>query len=459
MASDLTQGVPLNTDAFKAYDVRGRIPDELNTDMAYAIGRAYADFLKPGEVVVGHDIRLSSPEICDALVAGLNASGVDVAHLGLCGAEEIYFATDHFGFDGGVIVTASHNPADYNGMKLVRESARPVSADTGLNDIRDAVVANKFSKAKESGSLRQLQHRSAYLDKLLSYVDLEKLADLKLVVNPGNGVAGPVVEALMERLPLDFVPVHLEPDGHFPNGVPNPILPENRQPTIDAVVDSGADLGIAWDGDFDRCFLFDEKGRFIDGYYIVGLLASSFLARHPGATIVHDPRLTWNTLDIIGDRGRAVESKGGHAFMKESMRTEGAIYGGEASAHHFFQDFAYCDSGMVPWLLVIDLMSRESKTLSELVDERMALFPCSDEINRSVENAPALFDALAEEYGSAAERVSRIDGLSIECETWRFNIRASNTEPVIRLNVESRGDRALMEEKTDELLERVSRHS
>ena len=447
--------MPLSTSAFKAYDIRGRVPDELNTEIAFAIGRAYSAFLKPKDVVVGHDIRLSSPEITNALIEGLNAGGVNVSHVGMCGTEEIYFTTDHYGFDGGIVVTASHNPADYNGMKMVRKGARPVSGDTGLADIREAVGRNEFAAAPGGGSVKSLDHRDAYIEKLLGYVDLEAVSGIRMVANPGNGAAGPVIERLMDRMPIDFVPVHFEADGRFPNGVPNPLLPENRPPTIDAIRESGADLGVAWDGDFDRCFLFDEDGRFIEGYYIVGLLAEGFLAKQPGSGIVYDPRLIWNTIDIVAGRGRAIESKAGHAFIKERMRAEDAIYGGEMSAHHYFRDFAYCDSGMVPWLLIIDLMVREGKKLSELVNERMALFPCSGEINRRIDDAPALLDELEKEYGGDALTVAHTDGLSVEFSDWRFNIRCSNTEPVVRLNVEARGSEELMAEKTAELLTRM----
>ena len=447
--------MPLNTNAFKAYDVRGRVPDELNTEIAYAIGRAYAEFLNPEEVVVGHDIRLSGPGITDALTEGLNAGGVNVSHVGICGTEEIYFATDHYGFDGGIVVTASHNPADYNGMKLVRRGARPISSDTGLMDIREAVGRNKFAPLPGGGSVKPLEHRDAYIEKLLGYVDPEAVSGMKMVANPGNGAAGPVLERLMGSLPIDLVPVHFEADGRFPNGVPNPLLPENRQPTIDAIRDSGADLGVAWDGDFDRCFLFDEDGRFIEGYYIVGLLAEAFLAKQPGSGIVHDPRLIWNTIDIVAGRGLAIESKAGHAFMKERLRAEGAVYGGEMSAHHYFRDFACCDSGMVPWLLITELMARAGKKLSELVNERMALFPCSGEINRRIDDAPAVLNELEQAYRKDALKVAHIDGLSMEFADWRFNVRSSNTEPVVRLNVESRANQLLMEQKTAELLARM----
>ncbi len=443
----------LPVSAFKAYDIRGRVPDELNAEIAEAIGRAYASFLAPDRVVVGHDIRLSSPEITDGLINGLRAAGVSVSHIGECGTEEIYFATEHYGFDGGIVVTASHNPMNYNGMKLVRSGSRPVSGDTGLHVIRDLVAVNRFADAGERGSLGMLDHRAAYVNHLLGYIDAEQLAAMKIVANPGNGGAGSVIDALSEKLPVEFIKVHFEPDGHFPHGVPNPLLETNRSSTIEAVKESGAALGVAWDGDFDRCFLFDENGRFIEGYYIVGLLAKAFLEKSAGGVIVHDPRLTWNTIDIVESAGgSAVMSKTGHAFIKERMRAEDAIYGGEMSAHHYFCDFAYCDSGMLPWMLIIDLMSRTGKKLSELVDERIERFPVSGEINRRIEDPAGLLDRLELLYGADADRVDHVDGLSVEYPDWRFNVRASNTEPVVRLNVESRGNKELMMQKRDELL-------
>ncbi len=444
----------LNVTGFKAYDVRGRVPDELNEEIAYAIGRAYSQRIKPKHVVVGHDIRLSSPSITDALIQGLRESGVNVSFIGTCGTEEIYFATDHYGFDGGIVVTASHNPKDYNGMKMVHAGSRPVSSDTGLNDIRELVAANQFGKPVNPGSIKTLDHRADYIEKLLSYVDLSSLSPLKIVANPGNGGAGLVMNELTSRLPVTLFPVHFDPDGNFPNGVPNPLLPENRAPTINAIQANGADIGIAWDGDFDRCFLFDENGRFIEGYYIVGLLAQAFLERTPGGGIVHDPRLTWNTTDVVSaGGGRAIMSKAGHSFIKEKMREEDAVYGGEMSAHHYFRDFAYCDSGMIPWLLVIDMMSRTKKKLSELVNERMLMYPVSGEINRKIEDIAALMALVEKTYSADALGVDRTDGLSFEYATWRFNFRSSNTEPVVRLNVESRGSAELMQEKTRELLD------
>ena len=437
---------------FKAYDVRGRIPDQLNEDIAYRIGRAYAAFLQPKTVVVGEDIRLSSPGLRKALVRGLTDSGVDVKELGLCGTEVVYFATDHYDYDGGIMVTASHNPMDYNGLKFVREGSRPISADTGLQDIRELAEKNQFADAGKKGVVESIDWKGDYIQALLGYVDRDKLKPLKIVANPGNGGAGPIIDLLEEHLPFDFVRVNFEPDGTFPNGIPNPILPENRQATIDAVLAHEADFGIAWDGDYDRCFLFDETGRFIEGYYIVGLLAEAFLVKQPGAKIIHDPRLIWNTIDIVESCGGiAIQTKSGHAFIKERMREEDAIYGGEMSAHHYFRDFAYCDSGQIPWLLVAELISAKGKSLSSMLDERIAKFPSSGEINFKVKDAAEAVKAVEEQYLPAAKSVDRTDGLSLEYDNWRFNLRASNTEPVLRLNLESRGDQKLMEEKTAEI--------
>ena len=438
---------------FKAYDVRGRIPDQLNEDIAYRIGRAFAEVIQPKKVVVGHDIRLSSEAIKAALTNGLLDAGVDVYDIGLCGTEEIYFATSHAGMDGGIAVTASHNPKDYNGMKFVREESKPISGDTGLFDIKKLAEQNEFAAPAERGSLQALDTSAAYVEHLLSYVDVSSLKPLKIVVNAGNGGAGRVVDLLEKHLPFEFIRVHHEADGNFPNGVPNPLLIENRQPSIDAIKAHGADLGVAWDGDFDRCFFFDETGDFIEGYYVVGLLAEAFLLKNPGAKIVHDPRLTWNTIAIVeAAGGEAVQCKTGHAFIKERMRIENAVYGGEMSAHHYFRDFAYCDSGMIPWLLVTQLMSVKSASLSSLVEERVALFPCSGEINREVEDAKAVIAKIEATYKPQAATIDFTDGLSMSFDGWRFNVRMSNTEPVVRLNVESDGDFALMEAKTAELL-------
>ena len=438
---------------FKAYDYRGKIPGELNAGVAYRIGRAYAEFLKPKRVIVGRDIRLSSYELCDALTNGLLDSGVDVYDIGLCGTEGVYFATFAEEMDGGIMVTASHNPPDYNGMKFVRAQSRPISGDTGLKDIQRIAEADVYSTPAARGTRFAIDIGDKYIEHLRSYLDPAKLKKLKVVVNAGNGGAGLVVDKLEAHLPFEFIKINHAPDGTFPNGVPNPMLEDNRLSTIEAIRKHKADLGIAWDGDFDRCFLFDETGSFIEGYYIVGLLASAFLQKEKGARIVHDPRLTWATLDMVQSLGgKAVLSKSGHAFMKDVMRQADAAYGGEMSAHHYFRRFAYCDSGQIPWLLVTQLMCETGKSLSTLVGERIAKFPASGEINRKVADAKSTIKTIQDRYQPGAANVDFTDGLSVEFERWRFNLRMSNTEPLIRLNVESRGDVELMREKTAELL-------
>ena len=438
---------------FKAYDLRGRIPGELNPSVAYRVGRAYAEWLKPKRVVVGRDIRLSSQELCEALTRGLLDSGVDVYDIGLCGTEGVYFATFAEKMDGGIMVTASHNPPDYNGMKFVREQSRPISGDTGLMDIKKIADADAYSTPAKPGVLHTLNTWDKYIDHLLSYVDTRKLKKLKVVVNAGNGGAGAVIDSLEKHLPFEFIKIHHNPDGTFPNGVPNPMLEENRLSTIKAIKEHQADLGIAWDGDYDRCFFFDERGEFIEGYYIVGLLASMFLKREQGARIVYDPRLTWATLEMVKSLGGVpVQSKSGHAFIKDVMRENDAAYGGEMSAHHYFRAFGYCDSGQVPWLLVTQLLCESGKTLSSLVGERIAAFPASGEINRRVPDAKSTIKKIEDHYKQGALAVDYTDGLSVAYADWRFNLRSSNTEPLIRLNVESRGNVALMQAKTTELL-------
>jgi phosphomannomutase/phosphomannomutase/phosphoglucomutase len=445
--------MPITIDCFKAYDVRGQIPNQINADVCYRIGNATAEFLDAKTVVVGRDMRLSSPEFAEAVIKGLLDAGVEVYEIGLCGTEMVYFATSFLNVSGGIMVTASHNPADYNGLKFVREDARPISADTGLADIRQLAESDERKVARKPGEVRHPAIFDDYIRHLLSYVDTGALTPLKLVVNAGNGCAGIATDGLEPHLPFEFIKLHHEPDGTFPNGIPNPLLPENRAATIDAVRANGADMGIAWDGDFDRCFLFDEKGGFIEGYYIVGLLAESILKRHPGGKIVHDPRLTWNTLDIVEESGgKAVQSKSGHSFIKETMRSEDAVYGGEMSAHHYFREFSYADSGMIPWLLVAELICQSGKPLSALVGERQAMYPASGEINRQVDDAKATLQKLHEHFSQDALHVDDTDGYSFEFPKWRFNIRMSNTEPVVRLNVESRGDQSLMETRTAEVL-------
>ena len=445
---------------FKAYDIRGRLGDELNEEIAYRIGRAYGEFAKPKTVVVGGDVRLTSESLKQALSNGLRDAGTDVLDIGLSGTEEIYFATFHLGVDGGIEVTASHNPMDYNGMKLVREGAKPISGDTGLRDIQRLAEENNFAPADPAcrGSYQQISLIHAYVDHLMSYINPANFKPLKLVVNSGNGTAGHVIDEIERRfkalaIPVEFIKVHHEADGNFPNGIPNPLLPECRQDTADAVKEHGADMGIAFDGDFDRCFLFDEHGGFIEGYYIVGLLADAFLQKQPGAKIIHDPRLSWNTVDVVSSAGGVpVMSKTGHAFIKERMRAEDAIYGGEMSAHHYFRDFAYCDSGMIPWLLVAELLCVKGQTLQQLVGDRMAAYPASGEINSKLADPKTAIARVLAAYQPEALLLDHTDGISLEFPDWRFNLRSSNTEPVVRLNVESKGNPTLMQKKTEELL-------
>jgi len=441
---------------FKAYDVRGVYPTEVNEELAYRVGRIFSAMFAAETVVVGHDIRLSGRALVDALTEGLRHGGTKVIDIGQCGTEMIYFATAHLEADGGIMVTASHNPKEYNGMKLVRKGARPISGDTGLKEIGEMAVASNFVHAqvagKTLGELEKVDIVPAYIEHLLTYVDKSALKPMKIVANPGNGGAGPIMKELAKHLPFEFVSIFDEPDGSFPNGVPNPILMPNREATAKVVRETGADLGIAWDGDFDRCFLFDESAEFIEGYYIVGLLAEVFLLKEPGAKIMYDPRLTWNTEAILErDGGVPVRCKSGHAFMKECMRQNEVLYGGEMSAHHYFRDFSYCDSGMIPWLLVTELMCRSGKKLSELVGARVDMFPCSGEINRKVEDSPAILKALEEKYADGEQ--DKMDGLSVAYADWRFNVRTSNTEPVMRLNVETKGDKELLAAKTAEILE------
>jgi len=448
----------MRLDCFKAYDVRGRIPDEINESLAYDIGRAFAAFVKPRQVAVGYDIRLSSPALAAAVSKGLLDCGSDVLDIGLWGTEGAYFATFAEKLDGGIMVTASHNPPDYNGMKFVREGARPISADTGLKEMRALIEGGKLPpKTARIGSERPLDIRSKYLAHLLGYVDVARLRPLKVVVNAGNGGAGLIVDALSPHLPVEFIRVNHEPDGTFPHGVPNPMLEENRAATTFAVRASHADLGLAWDGDYDRCFFFDENGQFIEGYYLVGLLAEHFLRQEPGARIVHDPRLTWNTLDIVRRAGGTpVLCKSGHAFIKQKMREADAAYGGEMSAHHYFRRFSYCDSGMIPWLLVLAVISERRQPLSALVGERMRLFPASGEINRHLtSDARSILERVRAHYQRAAQTIDFTDGLSMEFPEWRFNLRGSNTEPLVRLNVEARGSEPLMRERTLELLKLI----
>ncbi|HEY0922379.1 phosphomannomutase CpsG [Rheinheimera pacifica] len=442
---------------FKAYDIRGKLGEQLNNDVAYRIGRAFGDYLKPRQVVLGADVRATSEELKLALAEGLMDAGCDVIDIGMTGTEEVYFATFHLQVDGGIEVTASHNPIDYNGMKLVQSGARPISGDSGLFAIQQLAEQGEFQQVEKKGTYTKQSVLDAYIEHLLGYIDLANIKPLRIVANSGNGAAGHVIDALEQafarlKVPVSFIKVHHQPDATFPNGIPNPLLVENRADTRAAVLEHKADFGIAWDGDFDRCFLFDERGQFIEGYYIVGLLAEAFLQKHAGASVIHDPRLTWNTIDLaIQAGGKPIQSKTGHAFIKERMRLEDAVYGGEMSAHHYFRDFAYCDSGMIPWLLVAELICLKAQPLSQLVNERIAAFPSSGEINFTLNDPKAAIERVLQHYIAGALVVDRTDGISLEFADWRFNLRSSNTEPVVRLNVESRADVALMSYYTEQI--------
>ena len=448
---------------FKAYDIRGKLGTELNEEIAYKVGRAYGQIYQPKTVVIGCDIRLTSEALKQATIRGLNDAGVDVLDLGMTGTEEVYFAAFHLDVQGGIEITASHNPMDYNGMKLVRENARPISADTGLKDIQSLAESEQFIEVEKKGSTQKYNILPEFIEHLLTYIDPSKIRPLKLVMNAGNGAAGHVVDAIEEKfkalnIPVEFIKIHNHPDGTFPNGIPNPILVENRDSTRNAVLIHHADMGIAWDGDFDRCFLFDEKGQFIEGYYIVGLLAQAFLLKQAGEKIVHDPRLVWNTLDIIEQyNGIAVQSKSGHAFIKDVMREHNAAYGGEMSAHHYFRDFAYCDSGMIPWLLAILVVSETQQSLSSLVEGMIERFPCSGEINFKVEDTQKTIQKIFDHFADLNPAIDQTDGVSLDFGAWRLNVRASNTEPLLRLNIESRADKnpKPMQDYVDELTQLI----
>ena len=444
---------------FKAYDIRGRLGDELNEEIAYRIGRAYAEFINPKNVVLGGDNRLSSEALKKALSEGIRDAGSDVIDIGMVGTEQIYFATSFLNTDGGIEVTASHNPINYNGMKLVRANSRPVSSDTGLLEIKALAEANKFKEvsAEKKGSYKRQDLIDDYINCLQGYIDFNSIKPMRLVMNAGNGSAGPVVDAFEKyfdnsHVPVEMIKIHNDPDGTFPNGIPNPILEENRESTIKAVHEHNADMGVAWDGDFDRCFLVDETGRFIEGYYIVGLLAKAFLQKAPGSKIVHDPRLTWNTINIAQKfGGEPLQSKTGHAFIKEKMRLEDAIYGGEMSAHHYFRDFFYCDSGMIPWLLILELMSKSGLSLSNLVNDMMMKYPSPGEINFKVKDPRECIEKVFKHFESSALLTDDTDGISMEFKLWRFNLRMSNTEPLVRLNLETRSDEKLLHERLVEI--------
>ncbi|MBR4642644.1 MAG: phosphomannomutase [Selenomonadaceae bacterium] len=447
----------INTSGFGAYDIRGIYPESINQELAYRVGRVFPEIFNAKKVAVGHDIRLSGLTLFDALTRGLTEAGCEVYDIGQCGTEMIYFTTGFHSFDGGIMITASHNPKEYNGMKFVGKGVRPVAPKSGLLAVKAAVEDENrdWSFRKATGTVHRIDILSDYIKCILSYVDVKNLKPFKVVINTGNGSAGPIINELEKFLPFDIVKVHNNSNGFFPNGVPNPLLQDARAETSAAVKQSGADCGIAFDGDFDRCFLFDETGGFIEGYYMVGLLAEAFCKKNRGEKIIYDPRAIWNTIDIVENLGgKPIMCRSGHVYIKELMRAENAIYGGEMSAHHYFRDFYYCDSGMIPWLLILELLGKTDKTLSQLMADRIAKYPVSGEINTKVsgvEKVKEIMSKIEELYGTSGT-VSHIDGLSVDYPDWRFNLRGSQTEPFIRLNVEARGDKILMETKRDELL-------
>ncbi|AMN66424.1 phosphomannomutase/phosphoglucomutase [Psychrobacter sp. P11G5] len=471
-----TEFHPITISSFKAYDIRGELGVNLDEDIAYRIGRAFAQILyqrysaansstelknlKPA-IVIGSDIRHSSEQLKQATLKGIIDAGVDVIDLGMSGTEEVYFATSDYQALGGIEVTASHNPINYNGLKLVKQHSKPISADDGLAEIQALAESGQFNTSNQSGKLQLLDDKSAYVNHVISFIDTDKLKPLKLVINSGNGSAGPVVDLLIDKLaqagaPIEVIKLHHTPDGSFPNGIPNPMIEANRVATQQAVLKNKADLGIAFDGDFDRCFLFDESGEFIDGSYVVGMLAQAFLNKYPNESIVYDPRVIYNTEAVIEEHnGKAVISKSGHSFIKQVMRESGAVYGGEMSAHHYFRDFFYCDSGMIPWLLTIELLSITGKTLSELVTGYIKAYPSSGELNfrLTTNDAPTIISAIEDKFSVENPSKSMLDGLSLDFGEWRFNLRASNTEPLIRLNIETRGDKDLLADKIREIKE------
>ena len=472
--ASITEFSPIAITSFKAYDIRGELGVNLDEDIAYRIGRAFAQILfqrystaaataelknlKPA-IVIGSDIRHSSDALKQATITGIRDAGIDVIDLGMTGTEEVYFATSHYQALGGIEVTASHNPINYNGLKLVKEHSKPISADDGLAEIQTLAESGQFTSVENQGKLEQLTDKKAYIAHVLRFLDSEKLTPLKLVINSGNGSAGPVVDLIIKKLeqagaPIEVIKLHHTPDGSFPNGIPNPMIVANRAATKQAIIEHNADLGIAFDGDFDRCFLFDEKGEFIDGSYIVGMLAQAFLIKYPHESIVYDPRVIYNTEAVIADyNGNAVLSKSGHSFIKQVMRDSGAVYGGEMSAHHYFRDFFYCDSGMIPWLLTIELLSTTGKTLSELVAGYIQAYPSSGELNfrLTTHDAATIIDDIETKFSQQNSTKSTLDGLSLDFGDWRFNLRASNTEPLIRLNIEARGDEALLAKKVQDI--------
>lgn len=447
---------------FKAYDVRGELGVDFDTDIAYRIGRSVAQHFRAKKIVIGRDARKTSPELAAAVAHGINDGGADVLDLGLCGSEEMYWAVTELGACAGIEVTASHNPINYNGMKIVKSGSRPLDDIKDFKKIKTLAENATWDGGLVRGNIEDVsvEGRTKYVDQCLGFIEVAALKPLRIVVNCGNGAAGPTFDAIADALinkfaPIEFIRVHHEPDHTFPNGIPNPLLPENHPATGDVVVSENADFGVAFDGDFDRCFLFDARGEFVSGEYVVGLLASIFLKKEDGGKIVHDPRVVWNTQDLVAENGGVtIQSKTGHAFIKQTMRSHGAVYGGEMSAHHYFRDFAYCDSGMIPWLLIAELISKTGKNLRDLVADRFEKFPSSGEMNFKVADADKTITSVMTEYQSIAE-LDTMDGISLSFSGWRFNLRKSNTEPLVRLNVESRGNAGALAEKIELLKSKI----
>ena len=444
---------------FKTYDIRGVVDVNINEDIVYRIGRAVSQHFAAKSVVIGYDARETSANFASAIAKGILDSGSNAINIGLAGTEEMYWAVSEFGACAGVEITASHNPIDYNGIKIVKSKSQPLREEADFKAIKRLAEKAVFSSPRYRGNMtdRCVEARNKYVDRVLSFIDIEKLRGLKIVVNSGNGAAGPTFDAIAKRLlesgaPLEFIRINHTPDHTFPNGIPNPILPKNHYPTAKAIKEVGADLGVAFDGDFDRCFFFDENGTFVQGEYIVGLFAHIFLEKEPDSTIVHDPRVIWNTRNIIKNKGGvAVQSKTGHAFIKQTMRAHNAIYGGEMSAHHYFRDFAFCDSGMIPWLLIAELISNSGRTLADWVKERFVAFPSSGETNFRVKDVKASISRVLAAYRADAVSLDESDGVSLTFKDWRFNLRTSNTEPLLRLNIESYGNASKLQAKVTDI--------
>ena len=441
----------LDPKVFKAYDVRGLYQEELDEEGAYAIGRAFVEQFRPARIAVGRDMRLSSPAMAAALIRGAVDAGCEVLDLGLVGTEMLYFAVGDLELDGGVAVTASHNPKEYTGMKIVRAGALPVGGDSGLLEIRDRALAGPGEPASR-GSVREVDIWPAYVERVLSFVDVEAIAPLKVVIDAANGMAGVMLPPVLERLSqVETVRHYFEPDGSFPNHEPNPLLPENRQFIVEQTTVEGADFGVAFDGDADRCFFVDDAGEFVPGDFVTALLAESILEKEPGAKIIYDVRASWAVPETIERGGGSpLMNRVGHAFIKHRMREEGAAYGGEVSGHYYFRDFSQADSGTIPFLLMLELVSRKGTKLSEILRPLRERYFITGELNTPVPDVELKLEELEQQFAAQGE-VSHLDGISVDADDWHFNVRPSNTEPLLRLNLEAR-TKELMEQKRDEVL-------